>query len=94
MVSLAQLSQAESYAQTSGNGFGTRMLCRRLTEHDSAPTDDQHHLAHRPPSGQQPEHDHQPRAERSHAEPGRVRGDIPRAAGRRRHHVRGQLQER
>ena len=37
MVDLAQLSQSNSYAQTSGPGFGTRMLCRRLTEHGNAP---------------------------------------------------------
>ena len=29
MVDLAQLSQSNSYAQTSGSGFGTRMLCRQ-----------------------------------------------------------------
>ena len=39
MVNLAQLTQAESYAQTSGNGFGTRALCRRLSQHDNAPKD-------------------------------------------------------
>ena len=38
MVDLAQLSQSNSYAQTSGPGFGTRMLCRRLTDHMDAPT--------------------------------------------------------
>ena len=39
MVDLGQLAQSDSYAQTSGPGFGTRMLCRRLTEHDNAPVD-------------------------------------------------------
>ena len=39
MVDLAQLSQRDSYAQTSGPGFGTRMLCRPLDEHNTAPTD-------------------------------------------------------
>ena len=39
MVNLAQLSQSNSYAQTSGPGFGTRMLCRPLDEHSSAPLD-------------------------------------------------------
>ena len=39
MVNLAQLTQSNSYAQTSGPGFGTRMLCRRLNEHASGPVD-------------------------------------------------------
>ena len=39
MVDLAQLSQSNSYAQTSGPGFGTRMLCRPLDEHDNGPAD-------------------------------------------------------
>ena len=37
MVDLGQLSQSNSYAQISGPGFGTRMLCRPLREHDNAP---------------------------------------------------------
>ena len=37
MVKLDELSQAVSYAQTSGSGFGTRMLCRRLSIHNTAP---------------------------------------------------------
>ena len=39
MVDLGQLSQSNAYAQTSGPGFGTRMLCRPLDEHDDAPVD-------------------------------------------------------
>ena len=39
MVNLGQLTQSNAYAQTSGPGFGTRMLCRRLDEHDKAPID-------------------------------------------------------
>ena len=39
MVNLAQLSQSNAYAQTSGPGFGTRMLCRPLNEHYKAPID-------------------------------------------------------
>ena len=39
MVDLGQLSQSNSYAQISGPGFGTRMLCRPLTEHKAAPVD-------------------------------------------------------
>ena len=39
MVDLGQLVQSNSYAQTSGPGFGTRMLCRPLDEHDNAPID-------------------------------------------------------
>ena len=39
MVNLGQLSQSNSYAQISGPGFGTRMLCRPLTEHNAAPID-------------------------------------------------------
>ena len=39
MVNLSQLSQSHAYAQTSGPGFGTRMLCRPLTEHNEAPID-------------------------------------------------------
>ena len=38
MVNLGQLSQSNSYAQISGSGFGTRMLCRPLTEHGDGPT--------------------------------------------------------
>ena len=39
MVDLGQLAQSDAYAQTSGPGFGTRMLCRPLTEHNEAPID-------------------------------------------------------
>ncbi len=39
MVNLAQLPQSDAYAQTSGPGFGTRMLCRPLNEHNNAPID-------------------------------------------------------
>ena len=39
MVNLAQLSVSDSYAQTSGSGFGTRALCRRLSRHSDAPTE-------------------------------------------------------
>ena len=37
MVNLGQLSVSDSYAQTSGSGFGTRALCRRLERHSDAP---------------------------------------------------------
>ena len=39
MVNLGQLSASDSYAQTSGSGFGTRALCRRLSRHSAAPVD-------------------------------------------------------
>lgn len=39
MVNLGQLSASDSYAQTSGSGFGTRALCRRLTRHSEAPVE-------------------------------------------------------
>ena len=39
MVNLGQLSVSDAYAQTSGSGFGTRALCRRLSQHSNAPVD-------------------------------------------------------
>ena len=40
MVDLRRLSQATAYAQTSGSGFGTRMLCRPLDQHAFAPVEE------------------------------------------------------